>query len=323
MSPSTLSEDDLKDLGFGSRVSQQSQGRLLNRDGSFNVVRKGLGLLREYSPYHFLLNIPWARFYLIVALSYLAFNLFFAAGYMLCGPGALRGAEGITLGDRFLDAFFFSVQTSTTIGYGHISPVGVAANILVSIEAMSGLLGFALATSLFFARFSRPEARVVFSHRAIVAPYKGITALEFRIANERSTQLIQVAVKVVLNRIEHGSGGAKRRFRELSLERNEVQFFPLQWTVVHPIDAQSPLYGRTREEFYASDPEILILLTGIDETFSQTVHARSSYKGEEIVWGAKFTDMFDKSHDGIISVDLRRIHDFAEVTPFPPAQESS
>ena len=323
MNPTRLPEDELRDLGFGARVAQQSGRRLLNRDGTFNVARRGLGFFRLYSPYHILINMPWGRFHLIVSLSYLAFNLLFATGYMFCGAGALRGAEGITMGDRFLDAFFFSVQTSTTIGYGHISPIGIPANILVSIEAMSGLLGFAMATSILFARFSRPQARIVFSNQAIVAPYRGITALEFRIANERSNQLIQVQVRVVLNRTEKVGGVIKRRFRELALERSEVQFFPLQWTVVHPIDAESPLYGCSKEEFFASDPELLILLTGVDETFSQSVHARSSYKGNEILWGAKFSDMFEQSPDGVVSVDLRRIHEIEAVTPFPPAQMAS
>jgi inward rectifier potassium channel len=300
-------DNQAADLGFGSRVSEQSRGRFLNRDGSFNVVRTGLSYLESLSPYHALLTISWTRFYIVLLLSYVAFNILFAGCYFLCGPGALQGATGVTDGARYLDDFFFSIQTSTTIGYGRISPVGVPANILVCIEAMFGLLGFALATSLLFARFSKPEAKIIFSRQAVVAPYRGITALEFRIANGRRNQLIQVEATVTLALREVRSR-QQRVFHPLKLERDRVVFFPLNWTIVHPIDEQSPLFGITREQFYASDPELLILLSGVDETFSQTVHARSSYKGNEIVWGAKFADMYLPASDGAVSVNMKRLH---------------
>lgn len=302
--------EDLNDLGFGSKLTRATGQRLLNRDGSFNVEREGLSLIRATSPYHRMLTIPWSQFHLLIILFFVVFNGTFAAAYLLCGEGALRGALGTTPLERFLDAFFFSVQTSTTIGYGHMSPVGLATNIVVSLEVMTGLMGFALATSLVFARFSRPIARIIFSENAIIAPYRGITALEFRMINARSNQLIQLEIKVLLSRMETHDGILIRRFHELSLERSQVMFFPLNWTVVHPIDKSSPLHGVTREEFLEGDPEIMILLTGIDETFSQTVHARSSYKGEEIVWGAKFSDMYQRSEGGVISVDLQRLHAF-------------
>jgi len=299
---------DLNDLGFGSRLTQATGQRLLNRDGSFNVSREGLSVLRSRSLYHHMLTIPWSQFHLFVLLSFLLFNSFFAWGYLLCGEGAIRGATGVTLLERFLEAFFFSVQTSTTIGYGHMAPVGLMTNTVVSVEVMAGLMGFALATSLVFARFSRPNARIIFSEKAIIAPYRGITALEFRMINARSSQLIQLEIKVLLSRMESHGGTMVRRFHDLSLERSTVVFFPLNWTVVHPIDASSPLHGTTPEEFLAGDPEIMILLTGIDETFSQTVHARSSYKGEEVVWGAKFGDMYQRRNGNVISVDLNRLH---------------
>jgi inward rectifier potassium channel len=301
--------DNSNDLGFGSRVSQLSRNRLLNRDGSFNVVRKGLSFAHSLSPYHSLLTMSWWKFNTIVFVFYIFLNVLFGGAYYLCGEDALQGTGSRSTGTRFLDDFFFSIQTSTTIGYGRIAPVGLAANILVSLEAMTGLLGFALATSLLFARFSRPNAKVIFSHKAVIAPYRGITAFEFRIANARSNQLIQVEASVILSRIERGTKGKIRRFHRLSLERDRVVFFPLNWTIVHPIDERSPLHGASQESFYDSEPEFLILLTGTDETFSQTVHARSSYKGKEVVWGARFSDMFQPPDEGIISVDLHRIHD--------------
>ncbi len=303
-----VDREELQDLGFGTRVAEEAGQRLLNHDGTFNVRREGLSLFRSRGLYLHLLVIRWSAFHAIVAAAFLVFNTVFATAYLLCGEGALRGAGGSTLPERFADAFFFSVQTSTTIGYGQVAPVGLAANIIVSVEIMVGLLGFALATGLVFARFSRPNARVVFSNLAVVAPYRGIAAFEFRVANERSNQLIQAEVSVLLSRMELHEGKMVRRFHRLALERDSVVFFPLHWTVVHPIDTSSPLHGVSREQFIASDPEVEILLTAIDETFSQTVHARSSYKSAEIVWGAKFADMYHRPGRGVLSVDLRRLH---------------
>jgi inward rectifier potassium channel len=304
---------DLHDLGFGSRISQESRRRLLNRDGSFNVERKRLPFLRSLNPYHTLLTISWTRFYLLIFSSYLLFNVMFATAYFSAGPGSLAGVEERSGESRFLDDFFFSVQTSTTIGYGRIAPASTMANVLSSVEALTGLLAFALATSLMFARFSRPDARVLYSRQAIVAPYRGINGLMFRIANERNSQLIQVGVQVLLSRFEKDGKTPVRRFHKLSLERDEVTFFPLTWTVVHPIDGKSPLHGQTEEDFRAAESEILVLLSATDETFSQTVNSRSSYKSDEVIWGAKFADVFGQKPDGTIIVDLHRIHAFDRV----------
>jgi inward rectifier potassium channel len=304
-----VQQDPNKDLGFGSRVAQQSRVRFLNRDGTFNVVRRGLSFFRSQNTYHWLLTISWVKFFLIVIAGYFVANILFAFGYILCGPGALRGVEGATLADRLSEAFFFSVQTLATIGYGRVSPNGLAANLLVTIEALAGLLSFALATGLLFARFSRPSAKILFSNEAIIAPYQDTTAFEFRIANERSNQLIEVEATVTLSRLETDRGERIRKFYNLSLERKRVVFLPLHWVIVHRIDETSPLYGITPEDFESSDAEFLILLTAIDETFAQTVHARSSYKHHEVVWGAKFRDMFLPSDDGMISIDMRRLHE--------------
>lgn len=323
MSSETPLEEDLnKDLGFGTRVAQESHARLLNRDGSFNVARKGLSFVRSLSVYHALLSISWVKFFLFIIAGYFLTNVVFAFGYVLCGPEALQGAAGKSLPDRFLEAFFFSVQTLATIGYGRISPVGLAANILVAIEALVGLLGFALATGLLFARFSRPSAKIVFSDRAIIAPYRGMTAFEFRIANERSNQIIEVELTVTMSRNEALGGKRVRRFYELPLERKRVVFLPLHWVIVHPIDESSPLYGATKDSFDASDPEFFILVTGVDEIFSQTVHARSSYKHNEVVWGAKFSNMFLPSDGGTTSIDMHKIHDI-EAADLPIGKISS
>jgi len=306
----TQGDENLKqDLGFGSRVAQQSRQRFLNRDGSFNVARRGHSLFESLNIYHFLLSLSWGKFGLLVVASYFITNFLFAAGYLLCGPEALHGAIGVTLLERFFEAFFFSVQTLATIGYGVMSPHGYAANILVSFEALFGLLGFAIVTGLLFSRFSRPKAQIIFSRHAIIAPYKGITAFEFRIVNQRSNQLIGVEATVVMSRNETSGSSMVRKFHQLRLERQGVMFFPLHWVIVHPIDEKSPLFGVTKESLEESDAEFLILLTGVDETFSQTVHARSSYKDTEVIWNAKFTDMFDPPDGDRISIDIRRLHE--------------
>jgi inward rectifier potassium channel len=306
--PTQPTLDEPKDLGLGSRVTEQSHIRFLNRDGSFNVRRYGLPLLQSLSVYHALLTISWLRFYAIVVAGYLGVNVLFAAGYFLCGPDALLVATSHVNPSRFVECFFFSVQTFTTIGYGRVSPVGTPANILVSVEALTGLLGFAFATGLSFARFSRPAARIIFSKQAIIAPYRGIHAFEFRIINARSSQLIEVDVKVFLSRLERDGERVKRQFYDLSLERTHVSFFPLNWTIVHPIDASSPLAGFTEQGLKDSEAEFLILVTGIEETFAQQVHTRSSYKAHEVINGARVVDMYVSSPDGALGVDVDRLH---------------
>ncbi len=303
------SDDINRDLGFGSRLSQSNTGRLLNRDGSFNAARSGLPFYRTQNFYHALLTISWTRFFLLIIGGYILANLLFATAYVLCGPDALRNGAGAAVGGSFFEAFFFSVQTLSTIGYGALAPNGLAANIVVSMEALAGLLGFALVTGILFARFSRPSASILYSRNAVIAPYRDITGFMFRIANEHSNQLIEVSATVTLTwDATDGEGNRKRNFYALPLERQKVVFFPLHWVIVHPIDATSPLYGVTPEQLTASRAEFLILLTAFDETFSQTVHSRSSYHFNEVRFGVKFADMFTRSDDGTLGIDLTRIH---------------
>ncbi len=280
-------EEEARDLGFGTVVAQESRQRLLNPDGSFNVVRRGLRLGTSLSLYHTLLITTWTRFMGLVVASYLLVNGAFAVAFVLCGPGALVGPGEPGL----LRAFFFSVETFSTIGYGTVGPSGLAANLVVTVEALVGLLWLALATGLLFARFSRPTARILFSRQAVVAPYRGGTAFEFRIANARSSQLIEVEATVLFARFEQVGGRSVRRFYPLELERSSVVFFPLAWTIVHPITPSSPLHGLGPDDLRASDAEFLVLLSGIEEAFAQRVHARSSYKGTEVAWGARFSDI--------------------------------
>jgi inward rectifier potassium channel len=303
-----INPEEIRDLGFGSVVAGESRQRLLNRDGSFNVSRDGLSFWVSLSPYHTLLTMSWLRFLSLMTLYYLLVNTLFAFAYMLCGAGALTTPAEETYGNHFLHAFFFSVHTFATIGYGNISPVGTAANLVVTVEALIGLLSVALVTGVIFARFSRPTAKILFSQHAIVAPYRGITAFEFRLTNARKNQIIELGAKVLFARFEEQDGKSIRRFYPMTLEREQVTFFPLSWTIVHPIDEQSPLYGQTQGDLLKTNAEFLILLTGIDETFSQTVHTRSSYTGDEVIWNARFRDIYNRAVDSqTLKIDVRRL----------------
>jgi inward rectifier potassium channel len=302
-----------RDLGFGSVISRESRERLLNRDGSFNVVREGLGLLETFAPYHLMLTISWTGFLGLVALFYVAVNVVFAALFVACGPDALAGPGARMLGGRFSQAFFFSVQTFATIGYGQIGPNGFAANAIVTVEALVGLMYQALATGLLFARFARPTASIIFSRHAVIAPYAGIPSLQFRIANRRRrSEIIELEAQVLYTAFETDArGGQVRSYRLLPLERNKVTFFPLSWTIVHPVDETSPLAGKSPEDLEREEAEILVLLTGVDETFEQTVHARTSYRADEIVWNARFRSVFlpPRPSSRVVAVDVSRLHE--------------
>ncbi|HYE74324.1 MAG TPA: ion channel [Blastocatellia bacterium] len=323
--PAQTSESEInRDLGFGSVVSRDSRQRLLNRDGSFNVKRTGLRFWYSLSLYHWLLTMGWGRFLSLLTLSFLCVNAIFAAAYVMCGPGALANVS--TDHGQFyyyLQAFFFSVHTFGTIGYGNVTPTGLAANFIVVAEAMIGLLGVALATGLIFARFSRPTAKILFSKHAVIAPYRGGAALMFRISNARSNQIVELHANVMYTRFEAENGRSLRRFYPLTLERNRVVFFPLAWTVVHPINESSPLWGYTPEMLINESAEFLIMLTGFDETFSQTVHTRSSYIAEDIVWNAKFGNIYNYSADGTepLSIDIGRLHSIEPTEPVMPVNK--
>jgi inward rectifier potassium channel len=315
---STLSAADTaqnRDLGFGTVVSSDSRQRFLNRDGSFNVRRRGLGYFSSLSLYHSLLTMTWGKFFAGIVAGYFIINSLFALAYLACGPQALAGPAVAALSDRFARDFFFSVQTLATIGYGATHPITLAANLVVTVESLIGLLGFALATGILFARFSRPTARLLFSHHAIVAPYRGITAFMFRIANKRKNEMIELEAMVMFSRFVEESGKRVRRFDQLALERQRVAFFPLSWTIVHPIDDASPLRGLTFADLERSQAEFLIMVAGTDETFSQVVHARTSYRPSEMVWGARFSNIYDPpTPEGHITIDMSRLHDIERVT---------
>jgi inward rectifier potassium channel len=299
------------DLGLGGRMSERSRARLLNRDGTFNVRRNNLSAFHPYNAYNTLLSLPIPRLVALMAAGYFAVNLMFACLYWAAGPGALAGASPSGAA-RFEDCLFFSVQTLATIGYGRIVPNTRIANLLVAIEALVGLLGFAVSSAMLFARFTRPTAKITFSRNALLAPYQGGWALMFRLANLRNHDLTEVHAVVSFARWTEEHGKRRRRFDLLALEREFIIFMPLHWVVVHPITDASPLRGFTPESLAETDPEIVCLISAADETFAQTVHAKTSYDKSDIVWGARFRDMYLADSDRV-AIDLTRLHDFERV----------
>ncbi|MCB9235818.1 MAG: hypothetical protein H6581_29490 [Bacteroidia bacterium] len=297
------------DPGFGERYSRKTK-RVINPDGTFNVIKKGTQFSFR-DAYLMMVNMSWKHFLGMVVLIYLGINAFFACIYLVIGVENLLGGSEPIPGGKFLNAFFFSVQTFTTVGYGGMSPSGLWCNIVASIEALCGLLGFALASGLLYGRFSKPSARIKYSKNLLIAPFRGESALMFRMANFRRNLLLNIEVQVMVMFTDRTGGEFKRSFFELELERKKIYFFPLTWTVVHAIDTSSPLYGKTVEDFEKEDIEILVSVKGFDDTFSQEVHSRYSYKFQEFVYGAKFLPAFTPDEEGNIVLDLDKLDDFA------------
>jgi inward rectifier potassium channel len=249
--------------------------------------------------------LPWWAFLLGLAFVYLGLNVLFATLY-LRGDGAIANARP----GAFSDAFFFSVETLSTIGYGQMSPATLYGNVVMTVEALFGLTLLAVVAGLVFARVSRPTARVIFSKAAVVTAYNGVPTLSFRLANQRRNQILEAQVSVTLVRDERTAEGEwMRRFYDLQLARQRSPVFAMTFTVMHPIDPASPLWNATAASLAAEAAEIVVTVTGIDETLSQAVHARTSYLAREVLWGHRFADVFTQTEDGRLAIDYRRFHD--------------
>ncbi|MFB9993032.1 ion channel [Deinococcus oregonensis] len=309
------------DLGLSGVF--ESEPRFLNRDGSFNAHRTGLGR-RAFSAYADLLTMRWPTFFGVSLALYLLLNAFFGVLYFLLGPSALSEMPDGTAA-RLVACFFFSVQTFGTIGFGHVYPSTLEANVLVTMEAFVGLMGVALVTGVLFARFSRPTHRILFSHHAVIAPHPLADetpgrALMFRVMNGRRTDLLDISAEVILT-LRHEPGGValtaprsgnkglgNRAFYPLPLERDRVTFFPLAWTIVHSIDEHSPLYGLELPDLLRLEAELVVVLRATEEASQQNIQARSSYHASEIRSGVRFASMYVRE-SGQLAVDARRLHD--------------
>lgn len=305
-------ERNRQDLGFGTKMTDR-RTRLITNNGQFNVKRQGQSFWAWLNAYNRLITMSWRKFLLLVLLVYLSLNLGFAYLYYLIGVEHLAGVDMTTPHSQFWDAFFFSAQSLTTVGYGRIAPIGFAASFVAGLESLAGLMMFALITGLLYGRFSRPNPRILFSKNAIIAPYLDTNAVMFRMVNEKSNQIINMEVSLVFSKVEEKNGVRNRQYYGLTLERSKVNFFPTNWTIVHAITEDSPFYGETSESLAAADAEFMIATQGIDDTFADAVHKRHSYFHDEVVWGAKFKPMLETDGEESYVLDLSKIDDYDSV----------
>lgn len=290
-----------KDPGIGVRYKLETK-RVINKDGSFNVIKRGKNLPLP-GLYAFLIAKSWMQIFGLILLFYIILNVFFATCYLLIGVGNLSGAPQSGIVDQFLYSYFFSVQTLTTVGYGAASPTGIAANLLASFEAMIGLISFAFATGLLYGRFSRPNAKLLFSDNIVLAPYQEGKAIMFRVMNARRNVLMDLEISVLLSYLDKKEKGWNRKFFRLNLETSSIQFLPLSWTVVHPIDEDSPLKDISIDYLKEHEGELMISLKAFDDSFSQQVHRRYSYTFDELVENVTFKRPYFVDEEGNIVLD--------------------
>ncbi len=304
------------ETGFGTNVNASNQ-RFLNKDGSPNIARLGEPFFQFINIYHSLITMSWRKFNVIVLCFYFTVNLIFTAIYILLSPDKILGMLYTTKYEKFWEVFFFSAQTLTTVGYGRLNPSGISISTIAAVESLFGLLGFALATGLLYGRFSRPTAKIIYSDKALVAPYrhrdfefKDMTAFMFRIANARRNQLIEIETQVIFSYNAEEDGRIQRRFQTLDLEISKASFLTLSWTIVHPITDKSPMFGLTLEDLDNLEAEFFISIKAVDDGYAQQVYSRSSYKSSEIVFNAKFIPAISQLPSGQTAVDLKKISSY-------------
>jgi inward rectifier potassium channel len=286
------------DTGFSNKADTATS-RFVNKDGSYNIRKTGLGFINRFSIFQLMLTIPRWKFIGVILLFYVTINLLFTSVYLLIGTDQLQGMIGAASWVKFKEVFYFSTQTFTTVGYGRVNPIGDGVNIVASIESLTGLLSLAIATGLIYGRFARPRAYLIFSEHALISPYKGKTALMFRFVNYKNNHShTDVEVKVNVGMTFQQDGETTYQYYTLSLERERVESLPMNWTVVHPIDENSPFNGFTHEDMKNSDVEVYALIRGFDDIFSDVVQQRISYTYDEILFNRKFSRMFRESEDG-------------------------
>lgn len=303
------------DSGFGVQAGQIG-GRFVNKDGSFNMRKQGIPLLNRMSFYSNLLELSWTKFFAFVILFYLTANLIFTMLYLTAGLDQLQGFLATTVWGRMKEIFFFSTETFTTVGYGRINPTGDGAHIIAAMESMTGFLSFALLTGLLYGRFSRPKAYIAFSKNALISPYKEGTGLMFRMVPYKvNHNLTDARITVNVAFIDTENEKSLYKFYKLNLERERIDTFSMNWTVVHPIDDESPLLNFTEDDMKNSDLELYVQISGFDNIFSNVVMHRTSYTFQEILWGAKFKPMYHESADGVTTIlELNKLNDFEKIS---------
>jgi inward rectifier potassium channel len=299
------------DTGFAGNTNDVG-GRFINKDGSYNLVKEGMPFGKRFSMFHDMLNLPLWKFITVIFLFFLAINFIFTLIYLLVGTEQL---DGLTSGSNWKisrEIFYFSTQTFTTVGYGRVNPVGDGANIVAAIEALTGFLSLAIATGLIYGRFSKPRSYLVFSEHALVSPYKEATGLMFRFAAFKDKHaLTDLEIKVNTGLLVVEDQTPNYKYFSLDLERTRVESLPMSWTVVHPIDENSPFHGFTEEDMKTADVELYVMLRGFDDVFSNYVQQRTSYTFNEIFFNRKFVPMYRESDDGkttILELHKLNIH---------------
>ena len=301
-------KNTIGEIGFGTKSFSDIE-RLIQRDGTFNVTKKGAGW-KGFSLYHWLLNMHWIMLMVYGISAYIIVNMLFALGYYTAGADQLSGGlDQPTQWDLFVHCFYFSTQTLTTLGYGFISPLKGLSSMIAALEAMFGLLGFAFVTGIIYGRFSKAKSRILFSDKILISPYRGITGLKFRIANPKRNQLIEMKATLLYSYLVTENGVTKRTYTSLPLEINAITMFPLPWTIVHPIDDDSPIKNKSVDVMAKEQTEFIVLLKGYDDTFNQYVHQVFSYRAEEVLVNADFLPMFDAGFEKSTSVHLNKIND--------------
>lgn len=271
--------------GFGSNINDE-EDRLVSKNGKVTIKKIGLNFNQRFNLYHSLIKMHALIFFLYLLGAYLFINLVFTGVYLAIGLECLQGRTG---GNDFLQAFYFSSQTLTTVGYGGLHPTGNALSLIASFEAFLGLISFAVSTGLIYGRFSKPRAKMILSKVAVITPYKEITGLMARVANPKDSPLINANTKMLYSQIETIHGQKIRKFYTLDLEMEKISLFASSWTIVHPITKESPLYKISRTELKQKNVEIILLLSAHDESYNEDVHSRISYKASEIIENAKFS----------------------------------
>jgi inward rectifier potassium channel len=274
------------------------------------AVIKGQDSSRYRDGYHVVLTAPWWLFFLGALALFAAVNVIFASLYMFDPQGITNARPG-----SFWDAFRFSVQTIGSVNSDMLAK-STYVNIIVTFEAFFGILNLAVVTGATFARFSRPFARVIFSNVALITPFDGVPTLMFRAANQRGNQIFDASMTVWLARqMTTKEGVVWRRFQEIPLMRSRSPLFALSWTIMHRVDEQSPLHGATIDELNEAESELIVLLSGTDETLADTIYARHSYTAYKIRMNERFVDVLSVSDDGRRVVDLSKFHDTEPVSP--------
>ena len=298
--------NEIKDPGIGTKIDEKVR-RMINADGSYNVIKKGSAKgIRDIFKY--LVEISWTWFFTILFVGYIIFNLIFSLIYTYFGPENILGLDSEN-GSVFFQTFFFSIQTFTTVGYGTLAPLGIATQIVASIEAFVGFLSFSLATGLLYGRFSRPRSKIKFADNFVFSKYEQGYSFKFKLTNLRDVVLQDVEAKIItMFNKKNENGQLVRTYYELPITLPKIDIMALTWTLVHKIDEESPFWNKSKEEIISQHPEFLIFVNGFDEIYSERTRARKSYVVKDILWNKNFATNFKSLENGKLLMDVRDLN---------------